>query len=89
MALTRYFVLRRADGWHITMDGQHMAVCTSSDEAVNKAAGMAHLMGTMGHDADVMLETPGGLELVWTHGVDAYPLRPALDADDPADGRMG
>ena len=40
---------------------------------------MADLMGAMRHDADVIVEDDGELDIAWTYGVDPLPERP-LDA---------
>lgn len=76
MAHVRYFVTPIGEAWHVTVNGASMAQCPTAEAAVNKAAGMANLMGKMGHDTDVMLAMPDRpLELVWTHGIDTYPMR--------------
>ncbi len=75
MAHVRYFVTPMDEAWHVTVNGMSMARCPTAEAAVSRAAGMANLMGKMGHDSDVMLAIPNRpLELIWTHGIDTYPL---------------
>jgi hypothetical protein len=73
MGLTRYFVLRHADHWLVTLEGRAMAHVSSQDQAISSAIVMADLMGSMGHDADVMLENGETLDLIWTYGLDKTP----------------
>jgi hypothetical protein len=76
MAYVRYFVTPVEGAWHVTLDGVSMAQCPSVGTAVSRAIAMANLMGKMGHESDVMLAIPEKpLALIWTHGVDEYPLR--------------
>ena len=37
---------------------------------------MADVMGSMKHEADVMVENDGHLDLAWTYGVDPLPQQP-------------
>jgi hypothetical protein len=73
MGLARYFVLRHADHWLVTLEGRAMAHVASKSQAISSAIVMANLMGSMSHDADVMLEDREKLRLVWTYGVDKVP----------------
>ncbi len=85
MGFARYFLLQRGDSWLVTLEGQVMARCTSRTEAMEAAVTMADLMGSMHHDADVMVETGdgAGLEVVWSYGRD--PMRkPTPARRDPA-----
>lgn len=41
---------------------------------------MADLMGSMNHEADVLLEADGHLDFAWTYGIDALPDQPAVAA---------
>ena len=34
---------------------------------------MAHLMGSMRHDADVMIDDGGRIDLAWSYGTDPMP----------------
>lgn len=72
MSHVRYFILRVAGRWHVTLEGHSMSDHPTRSDAVKSATVMADLMGTMGHDADVMIEIGAGLplELVWTYGQD-------------------
>ena len=45
-----------------------MAHVATKKEAINSAIVMADLMGSMGHDADVMLDDGEKLALIWTYG---------------------
>jgi hypothetical protein len=73
MSLARYFVFQRHQAWVVALEGTLVARCNSRAEAVSRAIVMADLMGSMHHDADVMVEADGRLELVWTYGVDSLP----------------
>jgi hypothetical protein len=75
MSLARYFVFERGPGWLITLDGAAIGRHPSRAAAINSAIVMADLMGSMKHDADVMLEADGRLEVAWTYGVDSLPAR--------------
>jgi hypothetical protein len=73
MGLARYFVLRHADHWLVTLEGRAMAHVATKAQAISSAIVMADLMGAMGHDADVMLDVGEKLNLVWTYGDNALP----------------
>lgn len=73
MGLARYFVFNRKDKWVVALEGVEMARHGSRPEALSSAIVMADLMGAMKHDADVMVEDKGQLELAWTYGIDAIP----------------
>lgn len=73
MSLARYFVFERDNAWLVTLNGGSIARHDSRTDALNSAIVMADLMGSMKHDADVMLEADGHLELAWTYGKDAIP----------------
>ena len=71
--LARYFVFERNGKWLVTLDGAPVGRHASRQSALNSAIVMADLMGSMKHDADVMLENDGELAIAWTHGVDPVP----------------
>lgn len=73
MSLARYFVFERENGWLVTLDGASLGRHPDRLAAVSSAIVMADLMGSMRHDADVMVERDGRLEIAWTYGVDAPP----------------
>ena len=74
MALARYFVFERGhDNWLVTLDGAPLGRHRDRSGALSSAIVMADLMGSMRHDADVMVEDNGRLEIAWTYGVDALP----------------
>lgn len=73
MSLARYFVFERGRDWLVTLDGTPIGRHQNRSGAVNSAIVMADLMGAMKHDADVMLEADGRLEIAWTYGIDAVP----------------
>ena len=75
MSLARYFLVRRNGLWLVTLEGRVMALCASRTEAIETAATMADLMGSMHYDADVVIESDdgSGLEVVWTFGSDEAP----------------
>jgi hypothetical protein len=74
--LARYFVFHCDGNWIVTLDGAPIARHPSQQCALNSAIVMADLMGSMKHDADVMVETQGELAVVWTYGVDTMPAQP-------------
>jgi hypothetical protein len=80
MSLARYFVFERGHDWLVTLDGAPIGRHPERDAALNSAIVMADLMGTMQHDADVMVETGGKLEIAWTYGVDPVPPRQGTTA---------
>lgn len=73
MSLARYFVFEREHDWLVTLDGTRLGRHADRSAAVTSAIVMADLMGTMRHDADVMVEQDGRLEIAWTYGVDSVP----------------
>lgn len=73
MSLARYFVFERHGDWIVTLDGVPLGHHSSQPVALNSAIVMADLMGAMRHDADVMVERDGTLEIAWTYGVDPMP----------------
>ncbi len=73
MSLARYFVFERPHGWVVTLDGATLGSHKSRPAALNSAIIMADLMGSMRHDADVMMENDGRLEVVWSYGIDPVP----------------
>jgi hypothetical protein len=73
MALARYFVFERERDWLVTLDGAAIGRHRDRSAALNSAIVMADLMGSMQHDADVMLDDGGKLEIAWTFGVDSLP----------------
>lgn len=73
MSLARYFVFKNVDGWMVTLDGAPIGRHRSRPDALGSAIVMADLMGTMHHEADVMVEDDGALAVVWTFGVDLVP----------------
>lgn len=73
MSLARYFVFERNNSWTVALDGTPLGHHASRPAALSSAIVMADLMGSMKHDADVMLETDGRLEVAWTYGIDKVP----------------
>ncbi len=73
MSLARYFVFEREHDWLVTLDGAPIGRHHSRPAALTSAIVMADLMGSMKHDADVMIESDGGLTIAWTYGVDPVP----------------
>ncbi len=74
MSLARYFVFERSGDWIITLDGMPIGRHQSRPAALHSAIVMADLMGSMQHDADVMVEDGGSLALAWSYGADAMPI---------------
>lgn len=70
MAYVRYFVVPHGHHWRVALDGRTMAHVAKQSEALTSAIVMADLMGSMGHEADVMLDDGKSLNLAWTYGVD-------------------
>jgi hypothetical protein len=77
MGLARYFVFPRQHDWIVALDGMPVARHRSQPQALSSAIVMADLMGSMRHDADVMVEADGRLEIAWTYGKDPLPAKPA------------
>lgn len=76
MSLARYFVFPRNAQWIVALDGAPIAVQPDRRAAVSRAIVMADLMGSMHHDADVLVEDEDGkLKIAWTFGRDALPAR--------------
>jgi hypothetical protein len=73
MSLARYFVFSRNGEWIVTLDGMPIGRHGTRPAALSSAIVMADLMGSMQHDADVMLEDHGRLDLAWTYGADPLP----------------
>ena len=73
MSLARYFVFQAGDVWMVMLDGMPVGRHASKDAALNSAVVMADLMGSMRHDADVMVEADGKLDLAWMYGRDRLP----------------
>jgi len=80
MALARYFVFQNGDRWVVALDGATIAVHSDRKEALHSAIVMADLMGSMQHEADVLLEADGRLDFAWTFGTDPLPQTPAVAA---------
>ena len=72
MSHVRYFVIPHNENWLVTLEGRRMAQVASRREAINSAIVMADLMGSMGHDADVMLDEGEKLTLIWTYGQNTF-----------------
>jgi hypothetical protein len=73
MSLVRYFVFRAGDAWVVVLDGMPVGRHATRDDALNSAIVMADLMGSMRHEADVMVEAGGKLDLAWMYGRDRLP----------------
>jgi len=73
LSLARYFVFETNGKWMVTLDGATVGRHDSLPSALSSAIVMADLMGSMRHDADVMLEDPEGLAIAWTYGIDPVP----------------
>lgn len=73
MSTARYFVFSTGEEWIVALDGMAIGRHKTRPEALNSAIIMADLMGSMRHDADVMMEADGTLGLVWTYGADKLP----------------
>lgn len=73
MALARYFVFQRDSQWVVMLDGMIVGAHADREEALHSAIVMADLMGSMRHEADVLLEAENRLDFAWTYGVDALP----------------
>jgi hypothetical protein len=72
MGHARYFVIPHADRWLVTLEGRTMAQLAAKQQAINSAIVMADLMGSMGHDADVMLNEGEKLAVIWTYGESTF-----------------
>lgn len=76
--LARYFLFSAGNTWLVTLEGSVLGRFKSRTEAIEAAVVMADLMKAMQHDADVMVSENNQLDLVWTHGSAATPIRPRL-----------
>lgn len=70
MTQARYFVFPHGASWLVTLDGELLGRHSSRAAAVRSASVMADLMGSMRHEADVVVEADGELQLAWTYGTD-------------------
>jgi len=80
VALARYFVFQNRERWIVVLDGMIVGAHGTRQEAMRSAIVMADLMGSMNHEADVLLEADGHLDFAWTYGIDALPDQPAVAA---------
>ncbi len=76
MSLARYFVFEAGGEWIVSLDGAPIARHASREAATRSAIVMADLMGSMQHDADVMLEADGRLDVAWVYGRHPLPQAP-------------
>lgn len=84
MSFARYFVFERHGDWVVSLDGTVLSRQPTRQEAERSAIVMADLMGSMRHDADVMVENGGTLSLAWTYGADPLPSSPSPALDHAA-----
>jgi len=75
MSSARYFVFAIDQQWLVSLDGALIGRHEGRREALQSAIVMADLMGSMRHDADVIVEDDGQLDIAWTYGVDPLPAR--------------
>lgn len=80
MSLARYFVFKSRDRWVVVLDGITVGRHSNRDAALHSAIVMADLMGSMQHEADVLLEADGKLDFAWTYGTDRLPEAPGAAA---------
>ncbi len=73
MSLARYFVFQAGNDWMVMFDGEIVGRHRARQQALDSAVVMADLMGSMQHDADVMIEADGRLDLAWIYGRDRLP----------------
>lgn len=74
MSLARYFVFPRNEQWIVALDGAPISLQADRKAAITSAIVMADLMGSMHHDADVLVENEDGrLTVAWTFGRDPLP----------------
>ena len=73
MSVARYFVFEPDGEWLVSLGGAVLTRHSSQEAAERSAIVMADLMGSMHHDADVMVEAEGGLDIVWAYGRDPVP----------------
>jgi hypothetical protein len=73
MSLARYFVFTLGGEWLVSLDGTLIGRHSSRESALSSAIVMADLMGSMRHDADVIMEDGGRLDITWTYGLDPLP----------------
>ena len=74
MSLARYFVFPHDQRWIVALDGAPISLQSDRKAAITSAIVMADLMGSMEHDADVLVENEDGkLTVAWTFGRDPLP----------------
>mgnify|MGYP003383332895 CR=1 FL=1 len=73
MSQARYFVFEQGGAWMVTLDGIEIGRHANRPAALKSAIVMAHLMGSMRHDADVMVDDGSRLDLAWSYGTDPMP----------------
>ena len=73
MSLARYFVFESGPSWVVMLDADIVGRHETRDGAVRSAIVMADLMGSMQHEADVLVEAGEQLQLAWTYGTDPLP----------------
>jgi hypothetical protein len=73
MNSARYFVFPSNAEWLVAIDGALIGRHRTRPEALRSAIVMADLMGSMQHDADVMIEDDGALAIAWRYGADPLP----------------
>jgi hypothetical protein len=73
----RYFVMRRQDLWFIAFEGEEFGPYRTEREATLFAVDAAYKFGEQGEETQVLaLDESGGSRLIWTYGIDHYPLSP-------------
>jgi hypothetical protein len=73
MTSHRYFVLRHAGEWKISLHYAYYGPYRTRREAINTAINWAHLRGCMGDDTQVVIHDDDQFEVCWTYGKDPYP----------------
>jgi hypothetical protein len=73
----RYVIVSRQGLWFIDFEGEEFGPYQSEREAMLFAVDAAHRFGEQGATTQVLrVDESGDAELVWTYGLDPYPVTP-------------
>jgi hypothetical protein len=74
MACKQYFVVLHEDQWKVRFEDEHQGPYPSLSKAIRAAIDAAHLIGSKGEDAQVLVQDDAmRFRTEWTYGQDPYP----------------
>lgn len=74
MACKQYFVVLHEDQWRVRFEDEHQGPYPSLSKAIRAAIDAAHLIGSKGEDAQVLVQDDTmRFRTEWTYGQDPYP----------------